>query len=92
MKVNKVNLRQRLYPRCHGGAQLSQEPVHVIYLYVIYLFYVGGKFEKNIQLLRENLKKTIVFKLKKKSEKSKKKIHKSQIEIINEGNMLTDQC
>ena len=35
LKVSKVSLQQRLYPRFYGGAQLSREQVHVIYLYII---------------------------------------------------------
>ena len=50
--------------------------------------FIGGKFEKDIQLLWENLKKSIVFKLK--NQKKQTKFHKSQIEIINEGNLLTN--
>ena len=53
----------------------------------------GGKFKKDIQLFWENLKKkSIVLKIKKKNQKRQTKFHKSQIEIINEGNMLTNQC
>ena len=40
-------LRQRLYPRCHGGAQLSREPVHEIYLHVIYLYSALDKVLSN---------------------------------------------
>ena len=59
------------------------EPVHVIYLYVIYLLLKVR--ERHSATLGEFEKKSIVFKLKKNQKR------KSQIEIINKGNMLTDQ-
>ena len=55
--------------------------MHVIYLYVIYLFYVGGKFEKDIQLLLENLKKKVLFLNLKKKKKRKKKKKKNSINL-----------
>ena len=72
----------------------------MIYLCVVYLqvensrkiqpLFIGVKFVKDSTTLGECEKKAIVFELK--NQKKQIKFHKSQIDIINEGNMLTNQC